>query len=136
DTQALMGRYRAYVKQILALTGTAADKLDADAASVLQIETALARSAQSVQGINNPFNNYAPIATKELGKQYKNLRLADFLEAQGVKDDLVSMADPAMFKQLDSMIVSIKPDQWKAYLRWRVGDAMAPYLSKSFHDAQ
>ncbi|PPT61145.1 M13 family metallopeptidase [Xanthomonas arboricola] len=136
DTQALMGRYRAYVKQILALTGTPADRLDADAASVLQIETALARSAQSVQGINNPFNNYAPIATKELTKQYKNLRLADFLEAQGVKDDLVSMADPAMFKQLDSMIVSIKPDQWKAYLRWRVGDAMAPYLSKSFHDAE
>ncbi|NIJ79742.1 MULTISPECIES: M13 family metallopeptidase [Xanthomonas] len=136
DTQALMGRYRAYVKQILALTGTPADKLDADAASVLQIETALARSAQSVQGINNPFNNYAPIATKELTKQYKNLRLADFLEAQGVKDDLVSMADPAMFKQLDSMIVSIKPEQWKAYLRWRVGDAMAPYLSKSFHDAE
>ncbi|MBB3833703.1 putative endopeptidase [Xanthomonas arboricola] len=136
DTQALMGRYRAYVKQILALTGTPADRLDADAASVLQIETALARSAQSVQGINNPFNNYAPIATKELTKQYKNLRLADFLEAQGVKDDLVSMADPAMFKQLDSMIVSIKPEQWKAYLRWRVGDAMAPYLSKSFHDAE
>ena len=136
DTQALMGRYRAYVKQILALTGTPADKLDADAASVLQIETALARSAQSVQGINNPFNNYAPIATKELTKQYKNLRLGDFLEAQGVKDDLVSMADPAMFKQLDSMIVSIKPEQWKAYLRWRVGDAMAPYLSKSFHDAE
>ena len=67
----------AYVKQILALTGTPADKLDADAASVLQIETALARSAQSVQGINNPFNNYAPIATKELTKQYKNLRLGD-----------------------------------------------------------
>ncbi|MEG8064582.1 M13 family metallopeptidase [Xanthomonas hortorum pv. gardneri] len=136
DTQALMGRYRSYVKQMLALTGTPADRLEADAASVLQIETALARSAQSVPGINNPFNNYAPIATKELTKQYKNLRLADFLEAQGVKDDLVSMADPAMFKQLDSMIVSIKPDQWKAYLRWRVGDAMAPYLSKSFHDAE
>ncbi|MFA0922225.1 M13 family metallopeptidase [Xanthomonas fragariae] len=136
DTQALMGRYRSYVKQMLALTGTPADKLEADAASVLQIETALARSAQSVQDINNPFNNYAPIATKELTKQYKNLRLADFLEAQGVKDDLVSMTDPAMFKQLDSMIVSIKPDQWKAYLRWRVGDAMAPYLSRSFHDAE
>jgi len=136
DTQALMGRYRTYVKQMLALTGTPADKLDTDAASVLQIETALARSAQSLQGINNPFNNYAPIATKELTRQYKNLRLSDFLDAQGVKDDLVSMADPAMFKQLDSMIVSIKPEQWKAYLRWRVGDAMAPYLSKSFRDAE
>src|SRR5690606_13591308 len=28
-----------------------------------------------------------------------------------------------------------KPEQWKAYLRWRVADAMAPYLSRSFRDA-
>lgn len=135
DTVALMGRYRAYVKQILTLTGTPAAKLDADTQSVLQIETALARSAKSLAGINNPFNNYAPISTKELNKQYRNLQLDAFLKAQGVNDDLVSMADPEMFKQLDGMIVSIKPDQWKAYLRWRVGDAMAPYLSKSFRDA-
>jgi len=46
------------------------------------------------------------------------------------------MADPGYFKQLDAMIASLKPDQWKAYLRWRVGDAMAPYLSKSFRDAE
>ncbi|MBB4126288.1 putative endopeptidase [Xanthomonas translucens] len=135
DTVALMGRYRAYVKQILTLTGTPAAKLEADTQSVLQIETALARSAKSLAGINNPFNNYAPISTKELNKQYRNLQLDAFLKAQGVNDDLVSMADPEMFKQLDGMIVSIKPDQWKAYLRWRVGDAMAPYLSKSFRDA-
>ncbi|MBD7921550.1 M13 family metallopeptidase [Xanthomonas sp. CFBP 8703] len=135
DTVALMGRYRAYVKQILTLTGTPAAKLEADTQSVLQIETALARSAKSLAGINNPFNNYAPISTKELNKQYRNLQLDAFLKAQGVNDDLVSMADPDMFKQLDGMIVSIKPDQWKAYLRWRVGDAMAPYLSKSFRDA-
>ncbi|UKE49612.1 M13 family metallopeptidase [Xanthomonas translucens] len=135
DTVALMGRYRAYVKQILTLTGTPAAKLEADAQSVLQIETALARSAKSLAGINNPFNNYAPISTKELNKQYRNLQLDAFLKAQGVNDDLVSMADQDMFKQLDGMIVSIKPDQWKAYLRWRVGDAMAPYLSKSFRDA-
>ncbi|MBN6111186.1 M13 family metallopeptidase [Xanthomonas bonasiae] len=135
DTVALMGRYRAYVKQILTLTGTPAAKLEADTQSVLQIETALARSAKSLAGINNPFNNYAPISTKELNKQYRSLQLDAFLKAQGVNDDLVSMADPDMFKQLDGMIVSIKPDQWKAYLRWRVGDAMAPYLSKSFRDA-
>ncbi|MDQ1093911.1 putative endopeptidase [Xanthomonas sacchari] len=135
DTLALMGRYRTYIKQILTLTGTSADRLEADTQSVLQIETALARSAKSLAGINNPFNNYAPISTKELNKQYRNLQLDAFLKAQGVNDDLVSMADPDMFKQLDGMIVSIKPEQWKAYLRWRVGDAMAPYLSKSFRDA-
>ncbi|KAG1255375.1 hypothetical protein G6F65_016666 [Rhizopus arrhizus] len=136
DTVALMGRYRAYVKQILALTGTPAAKLDAESQSVIALETELARNAQSLAGINNPFNNYAPISTKELNSRYRNLQLDAFLKAQGVDDDLVSLADPGLFKQLDGMVTKLKPDQWKAYLRWRVGDAMAPYLSKAYRDAE
>jgi putative endopeptidase len=37
--------------------------------------------------------------------------------------------------QLDALVGSLKPAQWKTYLRWRVGDAMAPYLAKPFRDA-
>jgi putative endopeptidase len=136
DTVALMGRYRTYVKQILALTGTPAAKLDAESQAVIALETELARNAQSLAGINNPFNNYAPISTKELTGRYRNLQLDAFLKVQGVNDDLVSLSDPALFKQLDGMVTRIKPDQWKAYLRWRVGDAMAPYLSKAYRDAE
>lgn len=136
DTVALMGRYRAYVKQILALTGTPADKLEAESQAVVALETELARNAQSLAGINNPFNNYAPISTKELNSRFRNLQLDAFLKAQGVNDDLVSLSDPELFKQLDGMVTRIKPDQWKAYLRWRVGDAMAPYLSKAYRDAE
>jgi putative endopeptidase len=134
DTVALMGRYRAYVKQILALTGTPANQLDAESAQVIQLETELARSAQPVADINNPFNNYAPVPTKDLSR-YRNLQLDAFLKAQGVNDDLVSMADPALFQQLNGMVARLPAAQWKAYLRWRVGDAMAPYLSKGFRDA-
>lgn len=136
DTVALMGRYRAYVKQILALTGTAADKLDAESAQVIQLETELARHAQSVAGINNPFNNYAPVSTREFTGRYKNLQLDAFLKAQGVNDDLVSLADPALFQQLNGMITRLPAAQWRAYLRWRVGDAMAPYLSRAYRDAE
>nr|WP_312719712.1 M13 family metallopeptidase [Stenotrophomonas geniculata] len=136
DTVALMGRYRNYVKQILALTGTPAAKLDAESQAVIALETELARNAQSLAGINNPFNNYAPISTKELNSRYRNLQLDAFLKAQGVDDDLVSLADPGLFKQLDGMVTKLKPDQWKAYLRWRVGDSMAPYLSKAYRDAE
>ncbi|MEK0268044.1 hypothetical protein QT383_19885 [Stenotrophomonas rhizophila] len=48
DTVALMGRYRNYVKQILALTGTPAAKLDAESQAVIALETELARNAQSL----------------------------------------------------------------------------------------
>lgn len=136
DTRQVMDRYRAYVKQILALTGTAQNRLDADAQAVIDLETRLARASKPLLELRNPLTNYQPVASKDLGKQYRNLQLDAFLKAQGVNDDVVSMADPELFKQLDALIASLKPDQWKAYLRWRVGDAMAPYLAKPFHDAE
>lgn len=136
DTVALMGRYRAYVKQILALAGTPAARLDADAQAVIALETELARNAQSLANLNNPFRNYVPVSIKDLNSRYRNLQLEAFLKAQGVRDDLVSLPDPALFAALDGMVTRIKPDQWKAYLRWRVGDAMAPYLSKAYREAE
>lgn len=135
DTQAVMARYRAYVGQILALTGTPKERVDADTAAVIAIETALAGKSQSLTDLNNPFGNYAPVSVADASKRYRNLQLGQFLAAQGVKDDLVSMSNPALFAELDAMIGRIKPEQWRAYLRWRVGDAMAPYLSRGFRDA-
>ncbi|MFT3763106.1 MAG: M13 family metallopeptidase [Pseudoxanthomonas sp.] len=135
-TRAVLGQYRAYVKQILALTGTAQNKLDADSAAVLDLETRIARQAQALDLLNDPFRNYAPVEVSSLAKSYKNLQLDAFLKAQGVSDDRVSMSNPALFQSLDSLVATLKPDQWKAYLRWRIGDAMAPYLSKSFRDAE
>ena len=119
DTQALMGRYRDYVKQVLALTGTPQARLDADARAVIDIETAIARKSQSVADLNNPFRTYVPVPVANASRSYRNLQLDKFLEAQGVKDDLVSLPDPALFAELDAMIGRVKPEQWKAYLRWR-----------------
>lgn len=136
DTVAVLARYRSYVKQILALTGTPAERLDQDSAAVLQVETLLARASRPLAEIAQPFNNYAPVAVKDVAKQYRHLRLEDFLEVQGVHDDRVSLPNPAYFKALDGLVAGLKPAQWQAYLRWRVGDAMAPYLSQAFREAE
>ncbi|WP_342315124.1 M13 family metallopeptidase [Lysobacter sp. FW306-1B-D06B] len=135
DTQALMGRYRNYVEQILALTGTPQAQIKTDAQAVLDLETRIASASKSLVDLRDPRRNFAPVDTKSLAKQYKRLQLGDFLKVQGVTDDRVSMANPQLFSQLDNLVGSLKPAQWKAYLRWRVGDAMAPYLAKPFRDA-
>lgn len=135
ETQELLGRYRAYVKQILALTGTKADRLDAEATQVIDLETRIAQASRPLLDLGNPLANYVPVATKDLAKPYKNLQLDAFLKVQGVNDDIVSLANPALFAQLNALVASIKPDQWKTYLRWQVGDAMAPFLAKSYRDA-
>ncbi|MFK3649178.1 M13 family metallopeptidase [Lysobacter enzymogenes] len=136
DTRQLLAQYNVYVQKILALTGTPKDKLAAESQLVIDLETRLARASKPLSALRDPLANYAPVATASLGKTYKRLQLGDFLKAQGVSDDSVSLANPALFAEMDKLIDQLKPEQWKTYLRWRVGDSMAPYLAKSYRDAE
>ncbi|UZW62427.1 M13 family metallopeptidase [Lysobacter enzymogenes] len=136
DTRQLLAQYNVYVQKILTLTGTPKEKLAAESQLVIDLETRLARASKPLADLRDPRANYAPVATNTLGKTYKRLQLGDFLKAQGVSDDSVSMANPALFAEMDKLIDQLKPEQWKTYLRWRVGDSMAPYLAKSFRDAE
>jgi putative endopeptidase len=134
DTRALLGRYTDYVSKILTLTGSKPEQLQADTQAVLDLETRIAQASNPVAALRDPRSNYAPVATTSLAKQYKQLQLGDFLKAQGVSDDNVSLANPALFTQLDTLVGGLKPAQWKTYLRYQIGAAMAPYLSKPWRD--
>jgi putative endopeptidase len=135
DARTVLDQYTKYVEQILALTGTPADKLEAEAKQVIDLETRIAAASRPLLDLRDPRNNYAAVQVEGLDKQYKQLRLNEFLEVQGVQDDIVSIANPALLTTLDTLVDELKPAQWKTYLQWRVGDAMAPYLAKPFHDA-
>ena len=135
ETREVMDRYRTYVRRILLLTGTPEAQAAAQVQQVLDVETRLAQAARGQAAMQDPRANYAAVPTSSLAQQYKRLQLADFLKAQGVTDDRVSMPNPGLFAALDNYVASLPVDEWKTFLRWRVGDAMAPYLSKSWRDA-
>lgn len=135
DARALLGRYNGYVQKILALSGTPQAKLASEAQLVIDLETRIARLSKTQADLQGLKINYNPVSTKDFAKQYRNLQLAAFLKAQGATGAQVSMADSALFAQLDKLAASQKPAQWQAYLRFHVGDAMAPYLSKNWRDA-
>ncbi len=135
ETRNLMGRYRHYVEKILTLTGTPANRLAADVQAVFDLEARLAQASRPLASLRDPRGNYAPVPVAELGKSYRNLQLAEFLRAQGVTDDVVSIANPALFQQIDALVPGLKAEQWKVYLRYQVGNAMAPYLARPFREA-
>src|SRR5690606_4117655 len=110
DTQALLGRYRDYVEQILVLTGTPADRAAAQAQQVIEFETRIAQASRPMSLMRDPRNNYALVPTDTLGKSYRHLQLDDFLKAQAVQDDVVSLANPALFTELDTMVDKVKPE--------------------------
>lgn len=134
ETVALMGQYDAYVQQILALTGVPQKQLADQAKLVIDLETRLAQVSRPLSLLRDPSDNYELVAVNALDGQYRNLQLTQFLSAQGVTDDTISAANPALLAQLDALVKQLKPEQWRAYLRWRVGDSMAPYLSSAWRD--
>ncbi|MDB6164333.1 MAG: family metallopeptidase [Xanthomonadaceae bacterium] len=134
DTRALLGRYTDYVGKILALTGSKPEQVQADTQAVLDLETRIAQASRPLSALRDPRSNYAQVPSANLGRQYKSLQLDAFLKAQGVTDDSVSLSNPQLFAQLDTLVAGLKPAQWKTYLRYQVGAAMAPYLSKSWRD--
>ncbi|MDR6992380.1 M13 family metallopeptidase [Luteimonas sp. 3794] len=136
ETQQIVAQYTQYVRNILALTGTAEDRLDAETALVIDLERRIAAASRPVADLRDPRTQYALVDTAGLDKQYRRLQLGEFLAAQGVQATQVSLANPALFTQLDTLVNSLKAEQWKAYLRFHIGNAMAPYLSKSFRDAE
>jgi putative endopeptidase len=134
DGRTLLGEYNGYVQKILVLTGTPQAKAAAESQMVIDLESRIARAVK-VQASSGATAQYAPVATKDFAKKYRNLQLDAFLKAQGVNAAQVSLADPALFTALDKLAATLKPEQWRAYLRFHVGNAMAPYLSKSWRDA-
>ncbi|WP_043958550.1 M13 family metallopeptidase [Lysobacter sp. A03] len=134
-TQAVMGQYRAYIEKILALTGVKDRELAKQAQMVVDLETRLANASRPLAELRDPRSNYGAVDTASLAAQYPNLELDKFLEAQGVTTPTVSIATPARLAEVDRLIGELKPEQWRAYLRWRVGDSMAPYLAKAWRDA-
>ena len=136
ETQQIVAQYTQYVRNILALTGTAADRLDAETELVLELERRIAAASRPLAEIRDPRTQYALVNTADLAKQYRRLQLGEFLTAQGVQSEQVSLANPELFRQIDTLVGALKPEQWKAYLRFHIGDAMAPFLSKSFRDAE
>ncbi|MDQ3288504.1 MAG: M13 family metallopeptidase [Pseudomonadota bacterium] len=135
ETEALMRQYEGYVQQILALTGVPQKQLAAQAKQVLDLETRLAQASRPLSLLRDAASNYAPVQVNALDAQYRNLQISQFLSAQGVTDDTISVAHPALLAELDTLIKGLKPEQWRAYLRWRVGDSMAPYLASAWRDA-
>lgn len=133
-TQALREQYREYVRRVLVLTGTPERRSAREADLVLDMETRIARASRPLSLLRSPGSSYALVQVDSLAGSYPNLQLGQFLQAQGVDSNTVSLANPSLFETLDSMASELKAEQWRAYLRWRVGDAMAPYLSKAWRD--
>ena len=137
DTRLLLTAYQGYVERLLTLSGSSRPAAEADA--VVKIEKRLAQVSLSLLQLRDPVNSYRIAQVKELEKTYPAVQWRKFLKAQGIGNSAtISLAHADFFREADALIRSLPPEQWRAYLRFHVAHALAPYLSSGYvqaHDA-
>jgi len=106
-----------------------------DAATVMSIETGLAQASMSRVQQRDPKAIYHVMSLVELDRSTPNFSWSTYLQEMGHPEiRSFNLAMPEFFGALGKDLRSVPIEQWKVYLRWRLIDAFAPYLSKPFVD--
>src|SRR5262249_10577007 len=128
-------KYLQHVETLFRLAGASEKRARADAASVMRIETALARVAMDVVKRRDPANvnnvrSVAQVRSAAPSFDWKAYLVA--VHAPSPKHVIVS--SPEFLRGLDQALRKEPLAAWKAYLRWWTLHGNARYLSKALVD--
>jgi putative endopeptidase len=126
--------YRAHIEKMLSMAGQA--KAAQQAAAILDLETSLAKIQWTRVEDRDPIKTYNKTALSELAALMPGYDWPRYVRASGIesKVDYVIVSQPTYFTSLGKAITATPLPEWKAYFKWRVLSAFAPYMSKTFVD--
>ena len=128
--------YVAHVQKMLELLGDAPAVAATEAQSVLRIETALAKGSLTQVERRDPKLLYHKMTRQELEELSPSFRWKEYFARAGQPGlHSLNVTAPEFFKAMDSALKNEDLESWKAYLRWHLVHANAPYLSSAFVDA-
>lgn len=107
----------------------------ANAKTVMDIQTRLAKSSLPPVEMRNPDNRYNKITLEKAAEATPNFSWTNYMTARGVPSVTeMNLAQPQFFAEMDRMLKDVSINDWKTYLRWMLVNSAAPRLSKSFVD--
>jgi putative endopeptidase len=127
--------YAAHLIRTFHLLGDGQELAAHEAAIVMAIETRLAQASMSRIEQRNPRAIYHVMNLVQLDQSVPNFSWRDYFREIGYpRIESINLAMPKFFGALGKNLRAVPLDQWKVYLRWRLIDAFAPYLSQPFVD--
>jgi len=130
-------QYVAYVAKLLGMVGESADQAKTDAASVLRIETALAKASLTRVERRDPHKTYHKMTVTELEGIAPAIDWSSYFATQGAPGlASLNVSQPEFMKAVNAELTSEPVADLRAYLRFHVTNAAAPYLASPFRQAQ
>ena len=129
----LRAEYVNHAAKMFELLGDPADKAGAQAATVLALESSLAKASMSNVDVRDPNKTYHRMTVDELQPLTPDFSWKAYFKAVGQPDlRELNVGQPDFFKALDAQLTATSLEDWKTYLRWRLLDTTAPGLSEKF----
>jgi putative endopeptidase len=103
------------------LLGDAPEKAAAEAKTVMEIETGLAKGALDTTSRRDPHKIYHKLGNQQLAALSPAFDWNIYFEGIGApRFDSLNVSEPDFLKQMQSLIARRTVDDWKTYLRWHV----------------
>jgi endothelin-converting enzyme/putative endopeptidase len=129
-------QYTAFVQQILTLAGEPAGQSASDAQAILKIETALAKATLTRVERRDPHKTYHMMTVAELSQLAPAIDWTGYLATEGAPGvTKLNVSQPEFIKAVQAELTGEPIDALKAYLRFHMLSAAAPYLSEPFRQA-
>ncbi|WP_428311408.1 M13 family metallopeptidase [Hydrocarboniphaga sp.] len=131
----LREQYRQHVEKMFLLLGDAPAQAKRNAATVLKLETALAKASLTQVELRDPYKTYHKMDAKALQALTPAFDWSTYLRGIGLGGtDTFNVSEPKFYQALNQQWTATPVADVKTYLRWHVAHAQADYLSSAFVD--
>jgi putative endopeptidase len=128
--------YLVHVQKMFELLGDLPAAAATNAQAVMRIETALANGSLTQVERRDPKLLYHKMTRKELEALSPTFRWKQYFSGTGQPGlRTLNVIAPEFFKAMNAVLQKEDLESWKAYLRWHLVHANAPYLSTAFVNA-
>lgn len=125
-------KYVEYISNLFALSGVEAAAAGKQAATVLAIETRLAKNMLSKEDSRDPYKSYFPKSVADLDKMTPAIDWKDYLGSLQINLDTVIVTEPDFFQEYDRITNDTRLEDIKTYLRAGLLRSAAPFLNHAF----
>jgi putative endopeptidase len=126
--------YREHVTKMFTLLGEKPEEAAADAGTVIDLETDLAKASRTRVELRDPNKNYNKVTTPDLLKANPAITWQLYLSDRNLASvPYAIVGQPEFFEAVNKLVQTRPLSDWKVYMRWHALTESAPYL---FHEAE
>ena len=130
-----LAQFQDHIEAVFALAGS--DDPQTNAATVIQIETELARARLPEEALHDPEATWNSLSSNKIDDKFSGFQVTRLVRVTGfdIPENIV-VTEPDYFVRLGQLLDRLTVEDWRSYLKWQVLRRYSGHLPKAFRDAE